>query len=91
MACRDGVDTLLALLLSRLQMRLPLEDLVSGPSKVVLSAVESSLRSSGDFHALALMLASHNRAPEALQIWKVGLLPPLSTIAMSQVGRGTQQ
>ena len=73
MVSRDGVDTLLALLLSRLLMRLPLEDLVSGPNQVVLNSVESSLRGHGHLHALALMLASHNRAPEALQIWKVPL------------------
>lgn len=71
--CRDGVDTLLALLLSRLGMRQPLEDLVASHNEVLLGAVEGSLQSKGDLHALALLLASHDRAPNALDIWKVGL------------------
>ena len=89
MVAREGVDTLLAQLLSRLQMRQPLEDLVSGSNEVVLDSVEAGLRGHGDLHALALLLAGHSRAREALEIWKVGCLTPFCAIATTCSGKGT--
>lgn len=67
----DGVDTLLALLLSALHMSGPLEDLMRGSNRVRADCVESSLREHGALVALGLLLAGLQRYPEALDTWKV--------------------
>ena len=68
---KKGVDSLLALLLSRLQMTLPLEDLMRGPNHVEIASVEATLRGNGHKNALALLLASKQQSAAALDIWQV--------------------
>lgn len=70
---KEGIDCLLALLLSRLHMSGPLDDLMRENNHVLVDQVQDSLKRTGNQHALALLLAYNGRITEALDTWRVRL------------------
>lgn len=71
LACRDGVDSLIAVLLCGLDEAAQLEAFVSDPRHVTeLSVVGPCLEAAGRFHALALLRAARGAAAQALEMWQ---------------------
>ncbi|MEW5300203.1 MAG: hypothetical protein WDW36_003149 [Sanguina aurantia] len=71
LACRDGMDTLIALLLCELGGAARLEAFVADPRHACeMSLVTPSLEAAGRFHALALLRAARGGAAQALDVWQ---------------------
>eukprot|EP00873_Tetraselmis_striata_P035276 jgi/Tetstr1/455540/TSEL_042362.t1 len=66
----DGIDTLLARLYVDTEAVGRLEALVAGANLVAVGEVEAVLEGAGRSHALALLLAEHQRQSAAAAIWR---------------------
>ncbi len=67
----DGITTLLACLLVRLDMPIELERLVSSSAPIRVEVVERGLQERGDLHALAVLYTHNGREADALKTWQV--------------------
>lgn len=70
---KDGIDTLIVLLLADLERAAELEHFCGSPNSAAVGQVEGPLRSHDRFLPLAALYAGARQSSKALSIWQVGL------------------
>lgn len=79
MEAKDGIDTLIVLLLADLDRAAELEHFCGSPNSVAVGQVEGPLRGHDRFLPLAALYAGAGQSSKALSIWQVGPVVSIGT------------